>query len=78
MQGVSATRRNVFNARPFQAAFIQQKIKEETMQVEVVDRHQQIEICQHEIQRKICELDAQIKRPGVNVIKLFTAVIYII
>lgn len=47
-----------------QAAMIQQKIKDEAIQVEIVDRHQQIEIAQHEIQRKQCELDSKIKKPA--------------
>jgi flotillin len=47
-----------------QAAFMQQKIKEETCQVEIIDRHQQIEIAEHEIRRKQCELDSKIKKPA--------------
>ncbi len=43
---------------------MQQKIKEETCQVEIIDRHQQIEIAEHEIRRKQCELDSKIKKPA--------------
>lgn len=43
---------------------MQQKIKEESMKVEIIDRQQQIEVSEHEIKRKLCELDSQIKRPA--------------
>lgn len=48
----------IFN---LQAAVMQQKIKDEAIQVEVIDRQQQIAIAEHEIQRKHCELDSRIK-----------------
>ncbi len=43
---------------------MQQKIKEESCQVEVIDRQQQIEIAEHEIRRKECELDSKIRKPA--------------
>uniref|UniRef100_A0A915KTK8 Band 7 domain-containing protein n=1 Tax=Romanomermis culicivorax TaxID=13658 RepID=A0A915KTK8_ROMCU len=47
-----------------QAAKIKQKIKEEEMQVKVVERTQAILLQEQEIQRRQKELDATIKRPA--------------
>lgn len=51
-------------AYELQAAFMQQKIKEQEQQVIVVERMQMIEISQQEIQRKERELDSRIKKPA--------------
>jgi flotillin len=51
-------------AYSLQAAVMQQLIKEEEMQVMVVERMQAIEIEQQEIQRRHHELEAQIKKPA--------------
>ena len=48
----------------FQAATMQQKIREQETQVKVVERRQQIEIQEQEILRKERELDAKIRKPA--------------
>ncbi len=48
-------------ASDFKAAVMQQKIKDEAIQVDVIDRQQQIAIAEHEIQRKHCELDSKVR-----------------
>merc|ERR1712029_14003 len=47
-----------------QAAKVHQKIKEEKMNIDIVDRMKQIEIQEEEIQRRKLELDARIKAPA--------------
>merc|ERR1712121_561669 len=51
-------------AYELQAAKIQQKIRTEEMQVEVVERRKQIEIEEQEIKRKEKELFATVKLPA--------------
>ena len=48
----------------YQAATVQQKIKEQQTQIKVVERQQQIEIQEQEIMRKEKELDSKIKKPA--------------
>ena len=48
----------------FKAAVMQQRIKEEGIQIQVIERLQQIEIAEHEIQRKHFELDSKIRKPA--------------
>ena len=43
---------------------MQQRIKEEGIQIQVIERLQQIEIAEHEIQRKHFELDSKIRKPA--------------
>lgn len=47
-----------------QAAKIQQQVREEEMQIEVVERTQQILVQEQEIIRKEKELDATVRRPA--------------
>lgn len=47
-----------------QAASMQQKIKEQEIQVQVVERAQQIEIQEQEIMRKERELDSKVRKPA--------------
>lgn len=47
-----------------QAAKVHQKIKEEKMNIDIIDRMKQIEIQEEEIQRRKRELDARIKTPA--------------
>lgn len=51
-------------AYSLQAAFMQQKIKEQETQVKVVERSQEIEIQEQEIMRKEKELNARVKKPA--------------
>lgn len=51
-------------AYDLQASITKQKIKEEEMQIKVVERSQQINVQEQEIQRKERELEANIKRPA--------------
>uniref|UniRef100_A0A914XKL7 Band 7 domain-containing protein n=1 Tax=Plectus sambesii TaxID=2011161 RepID=A0A914XKL7_9BILA len=51
-------------AYQLQAAKTQQKIKEEEMEVQVIERAQQIEIQKQEIIRRERELDATVRRPA--------------
>lgn len=51
-------------AYALQAAKTKQRIKEEEMQVKVIERHQQIQLQEQEIQRREKELDATIRRPA--------------
>ena len=51
-------------AYQLQAAKIQQKIRNEEIQVEVVERRKQIEIEEQEIKRKEKELIATVKLPA--------------
>lgn len=51
-------------AYDLRAAVMQQKIKDEEIQVQVIERHQEIEIAQHEIQRKQFELESNIQKPA--------------
>ena len=48
-----------------QAATMQQKIKEQEQEVQIVERKQQIEIAEQEIQRKERELDSKVGHPFV-------------
>lgn len=47
-----------------QAAKIRQKIRNEEIQIDIVDRKKQIEIESQEIMRKDCELTATVKLPA--------------
>jgi len=47
-----------------QAAKVNQKIKEERMNIDIVDRMKQIEIQENEIERRRKELDARVKAPA--------------
>ena len=47
-----------------QAAKTKQKIKEEEMQVKVIERSQQILVQEQEIQRKARELEATVRQPA--------------
>lgn len=51
-------------AYELQAAKIRQKIRNEEIQIDVVERRKQIEIEQQEISRKECELAATVKLPA--------------
>ena len=48
----------------FQAATMQQKIREQETEVRVVERRQQIEIAEQEILRREKELDSKIRKPA--------------
>lgn len=63
-QQVQAQKAAADLAYSLQAAKIKQKIKEEEMQVKVVERTQSILLQEQEIQRKQRELDAMVKRPA--------------
>jgi len=47
-----------------QAAKTKQRIKEEQMQINVVERTQQIAVQEQEIQRRERELEATVRRPA--------------
>jgi flotillin len=47
-----------------QAAKTKQRIKEEQMQIDVVERTQQIAVQEQEIQRRERELEATVRRPA--------------
>lgn len=51
-------------AYSLQMAITQQKIREEKMQVEVVERAQDVCVQEQEIQRRAKELDSTVKRPA--------------
>ena len=51
-------------AYALQSAKTQQRIREEQMQIKVVERSQNISIQEQEIQRKQKELDATVRRPA--------------
>ena len=51
-------------AYELQAAITKQKIKEEQMQIKVIERTQQIELQEQEIARREKELEATIRRPA--------------
>jgi flotillin len=61
---VNTARAEAELAYSLQAAIMQQKIKEQDMQVKVIERMQEIEIQQQEIQRKERELDSRIRKPA--------------
>lgn len=61
---VEAARAGAELAFQLQAAKVHQKIKEETMNVEVIERMKQIEIQEQEIQRRNRELDSKIRKPA--------------
>lgn len=48
----------------FQAAKTKQAIKEEQMQIKVIERSQQIQLMEQEIIRRERELDAQVRKPA--------------
>ena len=52
-------------AYELQVAKSQQRLREEEMQIQVVERAQQILVQEQEILRKERELDAKIRRPAV-------------
>ena len=47
-----------------QAAKVKQKLREEEMQIQVVERTQQILVQEQEIMRKEKELEATVRRPA--------------
>merc|ERR1712152_54394 len=47
-----------------QAAKVHQRIKEEKMNIDIVDRMKQIEIQEEEIERRRRELDARVRAPA--------------
>lgn len=51
-------------AYELQAAKTKQRIKEEQMQIKVVERAQEISVQDQEIQRKERELEATVRRPA--------------
>lgn len=51
-------------AYELQAAKTKQRIKEEQMQIKVVERTQEIAVQDQEIQRKEKELEATVRRPA--------------
>lgn len=51
-------------AYELQAAKIQQRVREEQMQIQVVERIQQILVQEQEILRKEKELEATVRRPA--------------
>lgn len=51
-------------AYELQAAKTKQRIKEEQMQIKVVERTQEIAVQDQEIQRKERELEAMVRRPA--------------
>lgn len=51
-------------AYELQAAKTKQKIKEEQMQIKVIERTQEIQVQEQEILRRSKELDATIRRPA--------------
>ena len=61
---VNTAKAEAEKAYELQAASVQQKIKEQQIQIEVVERQQQIEIQEQEILRKERELDSNIKKPA--------------
>lgn len=63
-QEVNANKARADLAYKLQAAKTAQKIKEEEMEVQVVERTQQIALQQQEITRRERELDANIRRPA--------------
>ena len=63
-QQVNARRAEADLAYSLQEAKTRQQIREEELQVEVVERQKQIEIQQQEILRRERELDATIRRPA--------------
>ena len=63
-QQVNARRAEAELAYPLQEAKTRQRIREEELQVEVVERQKQIEVQQQEIVRRERELDATVRRPA--------------
>ena len=63
-QEVQTTKATSDLAYDLQAAKTKQRIKEEQMQIRVVERSQQIQIQEQEIVRRERELEAQIKKPA--------------
>ena len=51
-------------AYELQAAIVKQKLREEEMQIKLVERQQQILIQEQEILRKEKELEATVRRPA--------------
>ena len=51
-------------AYELQAAIVKQKLREEEMQIKLVERQQQILIQEQEIMRKEKELEATVRRPA--------------
>ena len=64
LQAVSILLISIFEMLSFQAAVMQQKIKEQEAEVKVVERKQQIEIAEQEIMRKERELVSRVKKPA--------------
>ena len=47
-----------------QESKVKQRIKEETMTTEIIERMKLIDVSEQEVARKACELEAKIKRPA--------------
>ena len=63
-QQVNARRAEAELAYPLQEAKTRQRIREEELQVEVIERQKQVEVQVQEIERREKELDATIRRPA--------------
>lgn len=51
-------------AYKLQESKVRQRIKEETMTTEIIERMKLIEVSEQEVARKKCELDAKIHKPS--------------
>lgn len=51
-------------AAKIQEAIIKQKIKEENMSVDIVERMKLIEVAEQEVSRRACELEAKVRKPS--------------
>merc|ERR1719400_76938 len=51
-------------AYKLQESIVKQKIKEETMSTDIVERMKLIEVAEQEVARRQCELDAKIRKPA--------------
>ena len=51
-------------AYKLQESIVKQKIKEETMTTDIIERMKLIEVAEQEVARRQCELDAKIRRPA--------------
>jgi len=63
-QQVNARRAEAELAYPLQEAKTRQQIRQEELQIEVVERQKQVEVEEQEIQRRERELDATVRRPA--------------
>ena len=51
-------------ATKLQESIVKQKIKEENMKVDIVERSKLIEVAEQEVSRRACELDAKVRKPA--------------